>query len=181
MCHPLELHGPFDVVVHQPVQLAACLPGSPLQTLEVNSRTSHALEWLGPRGPVHLASTSEVYGDAEVHPGPRTIGACQPRGARSIQRGRRFAEALTIHFGRVHAPVGIVRIFNTYGPRMQPDDGRVVTSFLVAQRDGSLTIRQRPADATSATFDLVAGLVADRQPPGGPSTWEPGRIHHPGA
>ncbi len=169
MCHPLELPGPFDAVVHlaSPASPPA-YQARPLQTLEVNSKgTSHALELARAHGARFiLASTSEVYGDAEVHPQTEDYrGSVSPVGPRSMyNEAKRFAEALTIHYGRVHGlPVGIVRIFNTYGPRMQPDDGRVVTSFLVALRDGTpLTIYGNGQQTRSFCYvsDLVAGLLA---------------------
>ncbi len=169
LCRPLSLPGRFDAVLHlaSPASPPA-YQARPLETLEVNSRgTSHALELARAHGARFiLASTSEVYGDAEVHPQTEDYrGSVNPVGPRSMyNEAKRFAEALTIHHGRVHGlPVGIVRIFNTYGPRMQPDDGRVVTSFLVALRDGTpLTLYGSGQQTRSFCYvsDLVAGLLA---------------------
>ena len=169
LCRPLDLQGPFHAVMHlaSPASPPA-YQARPLETLEVNSAgTRNALELAR----IHqarfvLASTSEVYGDAEEHPQTEDYRGCvNPVGPRSMyNEAKRFAEALTVNFGQVHqVPVGIVRIFNTYGPRMQPDDGRVVTSFLVAVRDGSpLTLYGTGQQTRSFCYvsDLVRGLVA---------------------
>jgi UDP-glucuronate decarboxylase len=83
---------------------------------------------------IFQASTSEVYGDPEVHPQPEHYwGHVNSAGPRSCyDEGKRFAEALFTDFGRTRGvPVRLVRIFNTYGPRMQPDDGRVVSNFVI--------------------------------------------------
>ena len=91
-----------------------------------------------------LASTSEVYGDPLVHPQPETYwGNVNPIGPRSCyDEAKRFAEAITMAYHRTHGvDVRIVRIFNTYGPRMRPDDGRVVTNFVVqALRGEPITV-----------------------------------------
>lgn len=99
-----------------------------------------------------LVSTSEVYGDAPIHPQRETYwGIVNPIGRRSVyDESKRYAEALTIAYERVHVVnVGIVRIFNTYGPGMRPHDGRVVTSFmtqaLMGTRSGSTVTAPRPA------------------------------------
>src|SRR6185503_13211897 len=80
-----------------------------------------------------LASTSEVYGDPKVHPQPESYwGNVNPVGPRGVyDEAKRYAEALTMAYYRVHkVPVRIVRIFNTYGPRMRPNDGRAIPAFI---------------------------------------------------
>jgi dTDP-glucose 4,6-dehydratase len=169
MCRPLALSGPIDIVLHlaSPASPAA-YQARPLETLEVNSNgTRHALELARVHGARFvLASTSEVYGDAEEHPQAEGYrGSVNPVGPRSMyNEAKRFAEALTVNFGRVHGvAVGIVRLFNTYGPRMQPDDGRVVTNFLAAIRDGRPLIVHGVGEQTRSfcyVSDTVAGLMA---------------------
>ena len=109
----------------------------PLEILEVGSTgTRRLLELATAHGArFMLASTSEVYGDPEVHPQPETYhGSVDPIGPRSCyDEAKRFSEALTMAFHRARGTdVRIARIFNTYGERMRPDDGRVVNSFIVA-------------------------------------------------
>ena len=98
-----------------------------------------------------LASTSEVYGDPQVHPQPETYwGNVNPIGPRGVyDEAKRFAEALTLAYHRAHGlDVRIVRIFNTYGPRLRPADGRVVSNFLVQAMEGKPLdgLRRGPAD-----------------------------------
>ena len=113
-----------------------------------------------------LASTSEVYGDPSVHPQPESYwGNVNPIGPRSVyDEAKRFAEALTMAYHRTHGlDVRIVRIFNTYGPRMQPDDGRVVTNFIVQALKGEpLTIYGDGSQTRSFCFvdDEVRGFLA---------------------
>jgi nucleoside-diphosphate-sugar epimerase len=107
----------------------------PLDTLMVNSVGTHRLLDLALRHDARffLASTSEVYGDPLVHPQPEEYwGNVNPHGQRSVyDESKRFAESLTMTYHRTHGlDVRIVRIFNTYGPRMQPDDGRAITNFI---------------------------------------------------
>jgi len=95
-----------------------------------------------------LASTSEVYGDPAVHPQTESYwGNVNPIGPRSVyDEAKRFAEALTMAWHRTHGTdVGIVRIFNTYGPRLRPGDGRVVSNFLTQALEGRLS----PSTATA--------------------------------
>ncbi len=140
----------------------------PLETLRVGSAgTEHALELAREAGARFvLASTSEVYGDPLVHPQRETYwGNVNPIGRRSVyDESKRYAEALTIAYERVHGVnVGIVRIFNTYGPGMRPHDGRVVTSFITQALTGTpLTLYGDGAQTRSFCFpdDLVRGLVA---------------------
>jgi dTDP-glucose 4,6-dehydratase len=112
-----------------------------------------------------LASTSEVYGDPEIHPQPETYyGHVNPIGPRGVyDESKRFAEAITMAYHRKHGiDTRIVRIFNTYGPRMRADDGRVVCSFLSEALKGeALTINGDGSQTRSFQYvsDLVEGIV----------------------
>ena len=118
----------------------------PIQTLKVGSLGTHnALGLAKAKGARFLlASTSEVYGDPQVHPQPETYwGHVNPVGPRGVyDEAKRFAEAMTMAYHTYHAvDTRIVRIFNTYGPRMRPGDGRVVSNFIVqALRGDPITI-----------------------------------------
>jgi dTDP-glucose 4,6-dehydratase len=118
----------------------------PIQTLKVGSLgTHHALGIaVAQNARFLLASTSEVYGDPLVHPQPETYwGNVNPVGLRGVyDEAKRFAEAMTMAYHRYHrVDTRIVRIFNTYGERMRPGDGRVVSNFIVqALRGDPLTI-----------------------------------------
>ncbi len=108
----------------------------PIQTLKVGSLGTHNTLGLAmAKGARYLlASTSEVYGDPQVHPQPETYwGHVNPIGVRGVyDEAKRFAEAMTMAYHRYHGvQTRIVRIFNTYGPRMRPGDGRVVSNFIV--------------------------------------------------
>nr|HNH85682.1 GDP-mannose 4,6-dehydratase [Solirubrobacterales bacterium] len=113
-----------------------------------------------------LASTSEVYGDPLVHPQPEAYwGNVNPIGPRGCyDEAKRFAEAITMAYHRAHGlDTRIVRIFNTYGPRMRPGDGRVVSNFIVqALRGEPLSVYGDGAQTRSFCFvdDLVRGLIA---------------------
>jgi len=117
------------------------------------------------------ASTSEVYGDPEVHPQPETYrGNVNPIGPRSCyDEGKRCAETLFFDYRRQYGTgIKVARIFNTYGPRMQPDDGRVVSSFIVqALRGEPLTVYGDGSQTRSFCHvdDLVGGLVALMETP----------------
>lgn len=160
--------GAFDRVYH----LAS--PASPIdyvelpfQTLYVGSDgTRHALERADADGARFLlASTSEVYGDPAVHPQVESYwGNVNPIGPRSVyDEAKRYAEALTMAFHRYkNVQTRIVRIFNTYGPRMRADDGRVVPTFIrQALRGEPLTIFGTGEQTRSFCFvtDLVDGLI----------------------
>ena len=112
------------------------------------------------------ASTSEVYGDPQVHPQPEDYwGHVNPIGARSCyDEGKRCAETLFFDYRRQHGmPIKVARIFNTYGPRMLPGDGRVVSNFIVQALQGEdLTIYGDGQQTRSFCYvsDLVAGLIA---------------------
>ena len=112
-----------------------------------------------------LASTSEVYGDPEVHPQPETDRGCvNTIGIRSCyDEGKRIAETLCFDYKRMHdVEVRVMRIFNTYGPRMLPDDGRVVSNFIVqALRGESLTLYGDGQQTRSFCYvdDLIEGMI----------------------
>jgi UDP-glucuronate decarboxylase len=112
-----------------------------------------------------LASTSEVYGDPEVHPQDESYwGRVNPIGARSCyDEGKRCAETLFFDYRRQHdLPIKVARIFNTYGPGMRPDDGRVVSSFIVSALQGEpLTVFGDGSQTRSFCYvdDLVDGLI----------------------
>ena len=173
----LDVSGPFDAVVHlaSPASPPAYLR-LPLQTLAVGSSgTENALRLAEREGARFvLASTSEVYGDPEVHPQPESYwGNVNPIGPRSVyDEAKRFAEALTSAYRRAReVNTGIVRIFNTYGPRMSADDGRIVTNFINQALTGqALTIYGDGSQTRSFCYvdDLIAGVVAmiDSSDPG---------------
>jgi dTDP-glucose 4,6-dehydratase len=140
----------------------------PLGTLRVGSfGTWNALE-LARQNDARfvLASTSEVYGDPLVHPQPETYwGNVNPVGPRSVyDEAKRFSEALTTAYRTAkNVNTGIVRIFNTYGPRMRADDGRAIPAFLSqALRDEPLTVTGDGSQTRSICFvdDTVAGILA---------------------
>ncbi|MCP9772282.1 SDR family oxidoreductase [Synechococcus sp. Tobar12-5m-g] len=112
-----------------------------------------------------MASTSEVYGDPDVHPQPESYRGCvNTHGIRACyDEGKRVAETLCYDYHRMHGTeIRIARIFNTYGPRMLPDDGRVVSNFIVqALRGESLTLYGDGSQTRSFCFvdDLVEGLI----------------------
>ena len=129
--------GPLDGVLHfaSPASPIDYLE-HPIPTLKVGALGTHnALGLaLAKRSRFFLASTSEVYGDPMVHPQPESYwGNVNPVGPRGVyDEAKRFAEAMTMAYHRYHGlDTRIVRIFNTYGPRMRPRDGRVVSNFIV--------------------------------------------------
>jgi dTDP-glucose 4,6-dehydratase len=140
----------------------------PIQTLKVGSLGTHKTLGLakdkGAR--FFLASTSEVYGDPEVHPQPESYwGHVNPVGPRGVyDEAKRFAEAMAMAYHRYHGvDVRIVRIFNCYGPRMRPQDGRVVSNFLVQALAGkALTIYGDGSQTRSFCYvdDEVKGFLA---------------------
>lgn len=161
--------GPVDAVLHfaSPASPVDYLE-MPIQTLKVGSLGTHnALGLAYEKGAKFmLASTSEVYGDPEVHPQPESYwGRVNPIGPRGVyDEAKRFAEALVLAYHREHGlEVRIVRIFNTYGPRMQVDDGRVVSNFLVQALKGEpLTVYGDGTQTRSFCYvdDEVRGLLA---------------------
>ncbi len=138
----------------------------PIQTLKVGSLgTHHVLGIALAKGARFLlASTSEVYGDPLVHPQPETYwGNVNPIGLRGVyDEAKRFGEAMTMAYHRYHGvDTRIVRIFNTYGPRMRPGDGRVVSNFIVqALRGDPLTIYGDGSQTRSFCYvkDEVEGI-----------------------
>ncbi|HOU52367.1 MAG TPA: SDR family oxidoreductase [Myxococcota bacterium] len=164
----LHVPGPVDAVLHfaspaSPVDYLRF----PIQTLKVGSLGTHkALGLAKEKGATFLlASTSEVYGDPLVHPQPETYwGNVNPIGPRGVyDEAKRFAEALTMAYHRYHGlDTRIVRIFNTYGPRMRIGDGRVVPAFLSQVLRGEpLTIYGDGSQTRSFCYvlDLVEGIV----------------------
>ena len=139
----------------------------PIQTLKVGSLGTHnALGLARAKGARFLlASTSEVYGDPKVHPQPETYwGNVNPVGPRGVyDEAKRFAEAMTMAYHRTHGlETRIVRIFNTYGPRMRERDGRVVSNFIVQAIHGEpLTMYGTGSQTRSFCFvsDLVDGIT----------------------
>src|SRR5260221_10267624 len=117
------------------------------------------------KGRILQASTSEVYGDPEVHPQPESYwGKVNPIGIRSCyDEGKRCAETLFFDYWRQHAlQIKVVRIFNTYGPRMHPNDGRVVSNFIMqALRGEDITVYGDGSQTRSFCYvdDLILGLV----------------------
>ena len=140
----------------------------PIQTLKVGSLGTHnTLGLAKAKGATYLlASTSEVYGDPLVHPQPEEYwGNVNPVGPRGVyDEAKRFSEAMTMAYRRAHGvDTRIVRIFNTYGPRMRPDDGRVISNFVVqALRGEPLTVYGDGSQTRSFCFvdDEIRGLVA---------------------
>jgi dTDP-glucose 4,6-dehydratase len=140
----------------------------PIQTLKVGSLGTHnCLGMARDKGARFLlASTSEVYGDPHVHPQIETYwGHVNPVGPRGVyDEAKRFAEAITMAYHRAHGvEVRIVRIFNTYGPRMRPSDGRVVSNFLTqALRGEPITIYGDGSQTRSFCYveDEVRGILA---------------------
>ncbi len=138
----------------------------PIQTLKVGSLGTHnTLGLAKAKGARYLlASTSEVYGDPLVHPQPESYwGNVNPVGPRGVyDEAKRFAEAMVMAYHRVHGlDTRIVRIFNTYGPRMRPRDGRVVPTFIQQALDGEpLTVFGDGSQTRSFCYvdDLVEGI-----------------------
>jgi dTDP-glucose 4,6-dehydratase len=165
--------GPLDVVLHfaspaSPSQTAATsYLQLPIQTLKVGALGTHnALGLAKAKGARFvLASTSEIYGDPLEHPQKETYwGHVDPVGPRSVyDEAKRFAEAITMAYHRTHAvDTRIVRIFNTYGPRMMLDDGRVVPNFVgQALRHEPLTVYGDGSQTRSFCYvaDLVDGIL----------------------
>jgi dTDP-glucose 4,6-dehydratase len=162
------LSGPVDVVLHfaSPASPKDYLE-HPIPTLKVGALGTHAALGLArAKGAKFLlASTSEVYGDPEVHPQPETYrGSVNPVGPRGVyDEAKRYAEAMTMAYHRVHGiDTRIVRIFNTYGPRMRVEDGRALPEFLArALRDEPLQVYGDGRQTRSFCYvsDLVAGIL----------------------
>lgn len=164
----LDHAGPLDQILH--FASAASPPDYhrlPIETLRVGSAgTLHALGLAKARGARFLmASTSETYGDPAVHPQPESYwGNVNPVGPRSVyDEAKRFAEAATMAYHRSHGTdTAIVRIFNTYGPRMRRDDGRAIPTFITQALEGDpLTVAGDGSQTRSVCYvdDLVDGLL----------------------
>jgi dTDP-glucose 4,6-dehydratase len=165
---PIEIDGPVHNVLHfaspaSPVDYLA----HPIPTLKVGSLGTHNALGLAKAKDARflLASTSEIYGDPEVHPQREDYwGNVNPIGPRGCyDEAKRFAEAITMAYHRYHGvKTHIVRIFNTYGPRMRLNDGRVLPNFMrQALRGEPLTIFGRGEQTRSFCYvtDLVEGIV----------------------
>ncbi|HEY7588815.1 MAG TPA: UDP-glucuronic acid decarboxylase family protein [Thermoplasmata archaeon] len=163
----LHLDGPLDFVLH------FASPASPVDyarlgivTLKTNAFGTHKMLGVAKakEATFLLASTSEVYGDPEVNPQPESyVGHVDPVGPRSVyDEGKRFAEALAMAYHHAHGmDVKIARIFNSYGPRLRLDDGRVVSNFLSqALRGEPLTIHGDGSQTRSFCYvdDMIEGI-----------------------
>jgi dTDP-glucose 4,6-dehydratase len=179
---PFHIDGPVDAVMHfaspaSPVDYLKL----PIQTLKVGALGTHNALGLAKARKARflLASTSEVYGDPQVSPQPESYwGHVNPVGPRGVyDEGKRFAEAMTLAYHRRHGvDTRIVRIFNTYGPRMRPDDGRALSNFIVqALRGEDLTVFGDGTQTRSFCYvsDLVDGILRllflETQPTGHPA------------
>lgn len=164
----IDIAGPVDWVLHwaSPASPVDYL-NFPIQTLKAGALGTHnALGLARAKAAAFvLASTSEVYGDPAVHPQPETYwGHVNPIGPRGVyDEAKRFAEAITTAYHRQHGiPTRIVRIFNTYGPRMRLDDGRAIPNFIVqALRGQDLTVYGDGKQTRSFCYvsDLVDGIL----------------------
>ncbi len=163
----LHIPGKLDLVMHfaspaSPIDYARW----PIPTLKVGALGTHKALGLAKdkKAVFALASTSEVYGDPEVNPQPETYwGNVNPIGPRGVyDEAKRYAEAMTMAYHRSHGvPVRIVRIFNTYGPRMRTEDGRAVPNFITQALKGKpITVYGDGSQTRSLTYvsDLVAGI-----------------------
>ncbi|MCZ6917616.1 MAG: SDR family oxidoreductase [Gemmatimonadetes bacterium] len=163
----IDLDGPVGGVLHfaspaSPIDYLKL----PIQTLKVGSLGTHNALGLAKAKSARflLASTSEVYGDPAVHPQPESYwGHVNPVGPRGVyDEAKRFAEAMTMAYHRYHeVDTRIVRIFNTYGPRMRPADGRVVSNFIVQALQGRpITVYGDGSQTRSFCFvdDLIEGI-----------------------
>lgn len=164
----LHVPGTVDVVLHfaspaSPIDYLQL----PIDTMKVGSiGTLHALGLAKEkRARFLLASTSEVYGDPEVHPQPETYwGNVNPVGPRGVyDEAKRFSEALTMAYRNTHdVDTAIVRIFNTFGPRMRPNDGRAIPTFIRQALCGEpITVAGDGSQTRSICFvdDLIDGIV----------------------
>ena len=177
---PIDVAGRFDGVVHlaSPASPQHYL-SRPIFTLRTGAEgTRNVLEFAKRESARFiLASTSEVYGDPLIHPQPENYwGNVNPAGPRSVyDEAKRYAEALTTGYRTsCGLDTGIIRIFNTFGPRMRPDDGRVVSSFIdQALRCAPLTVFGDGSQTRSLCYvdDLVRGIAAMLDSP------EPGPIN----
>jgi dTDP-glucose 4,6-dehydratase len=163
----VEIDEPVDVVYHL-AALASPIDylRQPLHSLKVGSHGTHNALGLAKfkRARFLLASTSEVYGDPQVHPQPETYwGNVNPVGPRGVyDEAKRYAEAMTMAYhGQQGVDTCIARIFNTYGPRMRPHDGRAIPTFVrQAQENKPLTVFGDGSQTRSFCYvdDLIRGL-----------------------
>lgn len=174
----IEVDGPLDYILHfaSPASPDDYLE-YPIQTLKVGSLGTHNALGLAKakKAAFLLASTSEVYGDPLVHPQDESYwGNVNPVGPRGVyDEAKRFAEAIVMAYHRVHGVnTKIVRIFNTYGPRMRLKDGRAIPNFLRQSLEGEdLTVYGDGSQTRSFCYvsDLVEGLfrllMSDRNDP----------------
>lgn len=164
----VHVAGPLDAVLHfaspaSPIDYLRY----PIQTLKVGSLGTHkALGLAKAKGARFLiASTSEVYGDPLIHPQPETYwGNVNPVGTRGVyDEAKRFAEAMTMAYHRFHGvETRIVRIFNTYGPRMRVEDGRAIPAFISqCLRNEDVTVFGDGSQTRSVCYvdDLIDGIV----------------------
>ena len=165
----LWVPGPVDAIMHlaspaSPIDFARI----PIQIMKVGSLGTHnCLGLARAKGATfHMNSTSEVYGDPLVHPQPESYwGNVNPNGPRSMyDEAKRFSEALTLAYKDKHGiDVRIVRTFNTYGPLMRPDDGRVVSNFITQALKGQpLTVYGDGTQTRSFCYvtDQIEGQLA---------------------
>jgi dTDP-glucose 4,6-dehydratase len=173
----IHVPGPVDEVLHfaspaSPIDYLLL----PIETMKVGSiGTLHALGLAKEKGARFLlASTSETYGDPQVHPQPETYwGHVNPVGPRGVyDEAKRFGEALTMAYRNHHGVnTGIVRIFNTFGPRMRPNDGRAIPTFIRQALEGKpITVAGDGSQTRSVCYvdDLVEGI------------WRFAQTDHPG-
>ncbi|WP_310962208.1 UDP-glucuronic acid decarboxylase family protein [Nocardioides terrisoli] len=163
----IDVPGPVDVVLHfaSPASPVDYLE-HPIETMKVGSLgTLHALDLARDRDARFVvASTSETYGDPQVHPQPESYwGHVNPVGPRSVyDEAKRFGEALTMAYRTTYgANTGIVRIFNTFGPRMRPNDGRAIPNFVRQALAGEpITVAGDGLQTRSICYvdDLVEGI-----------------------
>ena len=163
----IYIEGPLDAVLHfaSPASPIDYL-NLPIQTLKVGALGTHKALGLAKAKDARflLASTSEVYGDPQIHPQPETYwGHVNPIGPRGVyDEAKRFAEAMTMAYYRYHSvDTKIARIFNTYGPRMRLEDGRVVPNFIPqALRGEPLTVYGDGQQTRSFCYcsDLIEGI-----------------------
>jgi dTDP-glucose 4,6-dehydratase len=158
----------FDAILHMASPASPTdFTTRPIEILRVGSfATMHLLDRAAADGARFImASTSEAYGDPQVHPQPESYwGNVNPVGVRAVyDEAKRFSEAATMAYHRSRGvDVGIVRIFNTYGPRMRPDDGRAVPTFInQALRGQPITVHGTGAQTRSICYvdDLVRGIL----------------------
>lgn len=164
---PLKVEGSLDWVMHfaSPASPPRYLE-LPIETMLVNAEGArHLLDLTLAKGAAFfMASTSEIYGDPHVHPQPESYwGNVNTLGPRAIyDEAKRYAESLTLAYHRAKGvPVRLIRIFNTYGPRMDAEDGRVVTNFVnQALRGEALTIFGDGSQTRSFQYvdDLIEGI-----------------------